>query len=323
MLDFCIIGSGISGSTIAHILSRKYSVQIIDKARGPGGRASNKRFEDNLSFDHGVQYISPKTEKFKKFINQLNKKKILKIWGGNHLDLTFEKKENKIKFIGAAGNNAISKYYLKGINQKYQSQVKNIFYNNYFWEILLTNDDVIKSKSIIFTCPFPQLKILAKKYLNKKILNLKINMLPNITTMIAIKNQREIPISSIKFNDDILAWVAHENSKKRFKSSINLWTIQSTVKWAKKKINIYKIDSKVENLLISKFIEFTGVKRNKIVFKKTHGWKYSYNLIGTPYKSYWDRKIGIGVCADWFIGSKVESAWLSANDLAKKIVSFK
>ena len=36
-------------------------------------------------------------------------------------------------------------------------------------------------------------------------------------------------------------------------------------------------------------------------------------------KSYWDKNKRIGVCADWFIGPKVESAWLSANDLAKKI----
>ena len=44
MLDFCIIGSGVSGSTIAYLLSKRYSVHILDKARGPGGRASNKRF---------------------------------------------------------------------------------------------------------------------------------------------------------------------------------------------------------------------------------------------------------------------------------------
>ena len=43
---------------------------------------------------------------------------------------------------------------------------------------------------------------------------------------------------------------------------------------------------------------------------------------GSPFKSYWDKKTRIGVCADWFIGSKVESAWLSANDLAKKILRF-
>ena len=37
MFDFCIIGSGIAGSTIANLLSKKYSVHVFDKARGPGG----------------------------------------------------------------------------------------------------------------------------------------------------------------------------------------------------------------------------------------------------------------------------------------------
>ena len=77
MIDFCILGSGISGSTIANLLSKKYSVHVFDKARGPGGRSSNKRFKKNLSFDHGVQYISPKDKKFLKFIQKLIKKKYL------------------------------------------------------------------------------------------------------------------------------------------------------------------------------------------------------------------------------------------------------
>ena len=319
MLDFCIIGSGVSGSTIAYLLSKKYKVEIFDKARGVGGRASNKRFIKKLSFDHGVQYISPKSKKFKKFIQFLYKKKQLKIWDGNHLDFTFEKKETKKKFIGNKGNNVISKYYSKNIKKNFQSSVKTIFFNNYFWEVKLDTNEVIKAKSVIFTCPFPQLKRIAGKYLQKNFSKLKINMEPNITTMIAFKGQKGVPISSIKFNDDILTWAANENSKKRFSSSYSLWTLQSSVKWAKKTINLYKKNKKVENTLISKFLNFTGYKKNKIIFKKTHGWKYSYNFHSSPYKSYWDKKLRIGVCADWLIGSKVESAWLSANNLAKKI----
>ena len=136
MLDFCIIGSGISGSTIAHHLSKKYSVHILDKARGPGGRASNKRFKKNLSFDHGVQYISPKSKEFLKFIKTLCKKKEAKIWNGNHLDFTFEKKDISEKFIGMKGNNFISKYYTKKIKISFLSTVKKIFNNKYFWEII-------------------------------------------------------------------------------------------------------------------------------------------------------------------------------------------
>ena len=319
MLDFCIIGSGISGSTIAHHLSKKYSVHILDKARGPGGRASNKRFKQNLSFDHGVQYISPKSKEFLKFIKTLCKKKEAKIWNGNHLDFTFEKKDISEKFIGMKGNNFISKYYTKKIKISFLSTVKKIFNNKYFWEIKLDNGKTIQAKSIILTCPFPQLKKIAGKYLEKKISNLKINMEPNITTMLAFKNQKTVPVSSIKFNDDILTWAAFENSKNRFKSSNSLWTLQSSIGWARKNINNYKKNKKVENTLISKFLNFTGYKKNKIIFKKVHGWKYSYNFNGSPLKSYWNKKLRIGLCADWFIGPKVENAWLSAKDLAKKI----
>ena len=319
MLDFCIIGSGIAGSTIANLLSKKYSVHVFDKARGPGGRSSNKRFKHNLSFDHGVQYISPKSKLFKKYINKLYRKKILKNWDDNHLDFTFEKKSFSSKYIGRRANNDLVKYNLKNIKQSFASPIERINFKKYFWEITMKNKSKHQFKSLIITCPFPQLKKLAKQYLDKKILKLKVQMQPNITVMIAFKNQKNLPISSIKFNDDILAWAANENSKKRFKSNINLWTLQATLKWSKKTINKYKTDKSVMNQLISRFIKLSGFKKNKMIFKKIHGWKYSYNYEKTPYLSIWDKKINLGVCGDWFNGPKVENAWLSANDLARKI----
>ena len=319
MMDFCILGSGISGSTIANLLSKKYSVKVFDKARGPGGRSSNKRFKGNLSFDHGVQYISPKTKPFLKFIKKLCKNKTLKNWDENHLDFTFEKKPLSVKYIGKKANNDLVKYNLKGIKQSFASPITKIRFNKNYWEVTLNNGSKHHFKSLIITCPFPQLKKLAKKYLDKKILKLKVQMQPNITVMLALKNQKSIPISSIKFNDDVLAWAANENSKKRFKSNVNLWTLQGTLKWSKKTINKYKTDKSIMNQLIIRFIKLTGFEKNKIIFKKIHGWKYSYNYEKTPYLSIWNKKINLGVCGDWFSGPKVENAWLSANDLAKKI----
>tara|TARA_B100001121_G_scaffold239676_1_gene213538 strand:- start:117 stop:1079 length:963 start_codon:yes stop_codon:yes gene_type:complete len=319
MIDFCILGSGISGSTIANLLSKKYSVRVFDKARGPGGRSSNKRFKGNLSFDHGVQYISPKTKPFLKFIKKLCKNKTLKNWDENHLDFTFEKKPLSVKYIGKKANNDLVKYNLKGIKQSFASPITKIRFNKNYWEVTLNNGSKHHFKSLIITCPFPQLKKLAKKYLDKKILKLKVQMQPNITVMLALKNQKSIPISSIKFNDDVLAWAANENSKKRFKSNVNLWTLQGTLKWSKKTINKYKTDKSIMNQLIIRFIKLTGFEKNKIIFKKIHGWKYSYNYEKTPYLSIWNKKINLGVCGDWFSGPKVENAWLSANDLAKKI----
>ena len=36
MKDFCIIGSGISGATIANSLSKKYSLDVMIRQEGPG-----------------------------------------------------------------------------------------------------------------------------------------------------------------------------------------------------------------------------------------------------------------------------------------------
>ena len=319
MIDFCVLGSGVAGSTIANLLSKKYSVHVFDKARGSGGRSSNKKFKKNLSFDHGVQYISPKSKKFIKFTQKLLKKKIFKTWDGNHLDFTFEKKNNNIKYIGIKGNNAISKYQLKNIKQSFASQIIKIERKKHFWVVTVKNNSKHKFKSLVLTCPFPQLKKLAKNYLDKRISNLKVQMQPNITVMVAFKDQRELPISSIKFNDKILAWAANENSKKRFKSNFNLWTLQASLKWSKKTINKYKNDKKIMNQLISRFLKLSGFEKNKLMHKNIHGWKYSYNYEKTSLMSNWNKKYQLGVCGDWFNGPKVENAWLSANDLAKKI----
>ena len=78
MSTYCVIGSGISGATISNLLNKKHSVDLYDKARGPGGRSSFKRLDKKIGFDHGVQYISPKTSEFKKFTTKLIAKKNIK-----------------------------------------------------------------------------------------------------------------------------------------------------------------------------------------------------------------------------------------------------
>ena len=321
MNEFCVIGSGISGATIANLLSKKNSVVLFDKARGPGGRASFKRVKGKTGFDHGTQYISPKTNEFKKFTKSLIKKKILKIWSGKHVFLNSKKKENKkhLKIIGKNGNNDISKYLLKKINCNYQSELKKIYYKNKSWYLLFNNGKFRSYKNLILTCPFPQLKKLSRKFINNSFLSKSLKMDANITTMIAIKKNKKLN-SSFLFEDPVLGWAGNENSKKRFKSKYDLWTLQSTFTWANKKINQNKNNKKKNSkIMIDKFFKLSNIKKTKINYFLNHGWKYSSNSRPFKIKSYWDPKKKLGVCADWFVGPRLESGWISAQDLFKKI----
>ena len=129
MKDFCIIGAGISGSIIAYLLKKKYSLQVIEKSKGVGGRSSNKRYNKLLSFDHGLQFISPKSKEFQSFILKYETKNILKKWTGLHINLCSNKEEIKNRFIGRFGNNDLGKFLLKKTEVIFSSEVKNI--NNF------------------------------------------------------------------------------------------------------------------------------------------------------------------------------------------------
>jgi predicted NAD/FAD-dependent oxidoreductase len=142
----------------------------------------------------------------------------------------------------------------------------------------------------------------------------------NITVMIVIKKTNK-NISSYLFNDKILGWAAKENSKNRFKSNLDLWTLQSTYKWANKKINKNKENKDLNSkVLIDKFFKLTGIKKTKTLFSLNHGWKYSSNSKPLNIKSYWNPALNLGVCADWFVGPRLEAGWISANDLYKKMI---
>ena len=321
MSDYCVIGSGISGATIANLLNKKFQVNLYDKGRGPGGRASFKRVKGQIGFDHGTQYFSPKTIEFKKFTNRLIRIKILKKWSGNHIFLNSKKKENKkhIKIIGKKGNNDICKFLLKKVKCFYQSEVKKIYYKNKLWFLLFTDGKIRTYKGVILTCPFPQLKKLSEKFINNTFIKRKLKMDANITVMIAIKKNKKSP-SSFLFDDPVLGWAGNENTKKRFKSKYDLWTLQSTFKWANKNIDKNKKNLKKNSkILIDKFFKLTKIKKTKVIYSINHGWKYSSNSKPLKIRSYWDPQKKIGVCADWFIGPRLESGWMSAHDLFKKI----
>ena len=176
MSTYCVIGSGISGATISNLLNKKHSVDLYDKARGPGGRSSFKRLDKKIGFDHGVQYISPKSDEFKKFTTKLLAKKILKNWKGQHIFQNKKIKENKNhqKIIGRQGNNDISKYLLKKINCNFQKELKKIDYNKNKWKLTFSDGDNKFYDNLILTCPHPQLLKLAKKFINHSFIKKKI-----------------------------------------------------------------------------------------------------------------------------------------------------
>ena len=143
---------------------------------------------------------------------------------------------------------------------------------------------------------------------------------PNITLLVKQKSKKRIPISSIKFKNKIISWAANENSKKRFSVNENYWTIQTSDSYSKKIINLFKKKRfYYSKQIVKEFSKILNLNYRDFKVFKIHGWKYSSNKTYSGKKYYWDKNLRIGICGDWFIGPKAESAWISANNLFEHI----
>ncbi len=73
-------------------------------------------------------------------------------------------------------------------------------------------------------------------------------MQPNLTVMVAFNKSLKLDLSAITFeNDDVLGFAANENTKKKnlINKDLELWTIQSSVKYALKNIKEYRNNKQV------------------------------------------------------------------------------
>ena len=74
-----------------------------------------------------------------------------------------------------------------------------------------------------------------------------------------------------------------------------------------------------DKLKVKKFQDLLGYQTKNIIFKNIHGWGFAYSKFDTKLDSIWFNNNKLGICADWFKGSKAEGSWLSAKSLYKKI----
>ncbi len=66
-MHIAIIGTGLSGLTVAGLLKSAANITLFEKSCGVGGRMAT-RYAEPYSFDYGAQFFTAKTRPFQAFI---------------------------------------------------------------------------------------------------------------------------------------------------------------------------------------------------------------------------------------------------------------
>ena len=88
-----------------------------------------------------------------------------------------------------------------------------------------------------------------------------------------------------------------------------------------RKENLEEDPEIIKNHLLNEFLQITGIDINSPACCELHRWKYANitRQVGVNYLLDHDNQLA--ACGDWCIEGRVESAFISANELSKVFVN--
>lgn len=301
-MNCVIIGAGMAGLTAANELKSKgYSVKVIDKGRGVGGRLATRRIGE-AKLDHGAQYFSTKTSDFQNFTAELLNKGILKEWdidGFSHK-----------RMIGAEGMSNIAKYLAKDIEIITSERITKITDN----QIISESEKVFEFDKLIITIPAPQAIDLLKNS-NLKIPKqlFEIQYQPCIAALVVLNQESNLPKSGgLKLENHPISWIA-DNFVKGISPKYAV-TIHASPEFSNEYLeyDMSEIGKKLLDLA-SKWIPATSIESYQ-----THRWRYSL-ADKRAEENYISLNENILIGGDGFGIGNVEGAFLSGMAMANAI----
>ena len=329
-MHVAIVGAGIAGLTAARqCQAQGHHVTIYEKSSGVSGRMSTRQTELG-GFDHGAQYFTANTDRFKKETDDWMKLGWVAPWSGKLANLnkgiSSTANKDKKRFVPIPGMSALGKQLAHGLDVRLEQQVMNLEAHEGKWLLNVKSEDVPVNASagpfdaVIIAVPPAQAHALLEGHssIAKQVGDVK--MEPCWALMLGFQTPLNLPFDGAWVSDSRLGWIARDTSKPDHRAG-ERWVCHATHAWS-----VEHLEDDVEraqNKLSKAFHEATG-SPIQAIYTVAHRWRYAQSSTPIQGTCLWDSKQKIGVCGDWFAAGlegagRVENAFLSGLDVAGKI----
>ncbi|CAA6816445.1 MAG: Unknown protein [uncultured Campylobacterales bacterium] len=280
--SIAIIGAGLSGCNLYNKLSSTYDIKIFEKSRGTGGRCSTK-YINNHQINHGTNKITPKSQEFIKFCEDLTSKNIL------------QKQNNEYLPINAI--NKICKTLIHPNDLITNTRITRYAQENNKWTIYDENQKSHGSfDKLILTIPTPQ------------ILEMDIELPHDI----------KLDLQKVQYN---AIGVIMLYSNKPFNINTSDYKYSSYKKFENFYVYTLHLNESISNKLSSKEdLQKYLPNIDSTIKVLYHLWKYA--LISSTINKDFFYEDNLGISSDYFgksTNNSLENSYMSSSALAKKI----
>lgn len=295
-----IVGAGIAGLTAARQLSDAgLRVVVCDKGRGLGGRMATRRIGEQR-FDHGAQYFSAVSPRFRKAVAG---------WVGDGIAEEWFQVNGTPRYRGSQGMNAIAKHLAAGLDIRLSTRVVSVEPDGRCWRATTEGGERISAAGLILTAPVPQsLEILGdcKDLLPSSLPSVSYH--PCFALMAALNGPSGLPTPGFqRIQEGPLTWIA-DNTKKGITTGPGALTMHASPLFTR--VNYDAPAAEVAEQMMEAAGPWLGGAR--IAEWQLHRWRYSLVSSSGPEPCCnIPSQAPLVLAGDAFGGARVEGAFLS------------
>ncbi|WP_333607781.1 NAD(P)/FAD-dependent oxidoreductase [Arsukibacterium sp.] len=321
-MKVAVIGAGMSGAACAVYLQQQgVAVQLFDKGRSAGGRMSSKKQQGYL--DLGAQYFTARHADFIAQVAQWQRAGVLEPWSGAIYRYQggqlLRSSDQQCRYIGVPSMHAPLKAWLAPVSLQLGSQITSLQYHQ-GWQLQSAQGEIFGAFDyLVLALPAAQAKVLLE---GKSLLADQIE--PGILQPCWAVNLQLVAPSGhtaggifVKDGAVPLSWLARQNSKPG-RLNTESWLLHFTPDFSRQHLDTPPAQlADLATSLLARILD----RPVQLATASCHRWLYaqqdkSVSLPGLLH----DPEQALLVCGDWTLGGRVENAFLSGREAARRVL---
>jgi renalase len=324
-----VIGAGLAGLSCAQaLLQAGHTVHVFDKSRGPSGRMSTRRADDDngpWQCDHGAQYFTARDPAFRAEVARWQQAGVAALWNarlasfdGNAWSTPATPLE---RFVGTPRMTSPAAWLVQHLGEpalaQWQTTVQRLDHSEGGWTITSAEHGLHSPRysAVLLAVPAPQaVPLLAPVSPAGVAIAASARMRGSWAVMLRYASPVALPWEGAFINTGPLRWVARDSSKPG-RTGQETWLLHASPEWSEA-----HIEDSADAVTAALLAAFAALGGPAPVAATAHRWRYADTEPALTQGSWWDAQMRLGLCGDWLHGGKVEGAWLSGRALAQQVL---
>ena len=329
-----VIGAGIAGASCASSLRQAgMHVELFDKSRGVGGRMASRRVQwtdpagklRTAELDHGAQHFSALHPRFRAMLASAEAAGKVAPWRAK-IHSTLPVPRPAQSYVAVPAMSALVRHLVNDLAVRLEQPVQRLHRGIDGWHLVHNNDHLSGPYDhVMLAMPAPQAALLLAGHHDDWANTLAAVRMATCWTLLAVTDDIDWPWDAALPAQGPLDWVARNDRKPGRPGSPDCatWVAHATADWSMAHVEDEPdfVASKLSAALRLQMPHLTPVNFHHA---SVHRWRYAASVghgLQDPQECWWDRKLGIGVCGDFFGKASVEAAWRSGDELADTVAA--